>query len=351
MSGANDQLETDFVFIDTEAFVRERLDWNSRAFSRLKELVRSGHLHILTTRVTREEVVGKIRESLAIATAALRKHDVVLRQLGFKVPVDEGSEERTVKLFEEFLRELRAIEVPVSRDVDKILHSYFHQLPPFSAKKKNEFPDAFVVQSLQERVTASRRKIYVVSADPDMKSSCESVAELLLVDSISEVISRATVTKAVHDSLLSFLQRSGRLRAQLETALYSSTIRIEGRYAYDGIADIDASFAGVDQITILNANVISQHADEFTVDIEFEACVIVDLNFAAMSRSASLFDDDFDLVPRQISHSHAQVISAEVVVRYDYEETSESEIESIYCNPTITVNLSDFYPAHGRRGF
>ena len=38
------------IFIDTEVFVREKLDWNSKSFTRLRELVRSGHLSVLTTK-------------------------------------------------------------------------------------------------------------------------------------------------------------------------------------------------------------------------------------------------------------------------------------------------------------
>ena len=38
MTDETDHLETEYVFIDTEAYVREELDWGSKSFGRIEEL-------------------------------------------------------------------------------------------------------------------------------------------------------------------------------------------------------------------------------------------------------------------------------------------------------------------------
>ena len=81
MTAPSTQLETEFVFLDTEIFVREKFDWRSKSLSRLKELIASKHVTVLTTSVTRQEIKRKIFENHANASAALKKYETLLGQL------------------------------------------------------------------------------------------------------------------------------------------------------------------------------------------------------------------------------------------------------------------------------
>ena len=53
MPDETDHLETEYVFIDTEAYVREKFNWQSRSFARIKELAESNQMRVLITSVTR----------------------------------------------------------------------------------------------------------------------------------------------------------------------------------------------------------------------------------------------------------------------------------------------------------
>jgi hypothetical protein len=75
-------LLTRYVFIDTEAFRKARFDWTGRMLSKLVEFAKQGHLRLLTTEVTKREITSRLRELLADAAAALKKHEIVLRQAG-----------------------------------------------------------------------------------------------------------------------------------------------------------------------------------------------------------------------------------------------------------------------------
>ena len=145
-------LSTPYVFIDTQSFMENRMDWEAKPLQRLKEFVRSGTLKVLTTAITQEEVRERLAEKLQEAQVALKKVDVVFRQLGIadlRLPPHEVALAKLVERFDEFLSACSAECIPLSVSAEQIINDYFARRPLFGeGKKKAEFPDAFVVQSL-----------------------------------------------------------------------------------------------------------------------------------------------------------------------------------------------------------
>ncbi|WKA27824.1 PIN domain-containing protein [Bradyrhizobium roseum] len=338
-----DQLETDQVFIDTQVWVKERLNWNSKSCNRLRELVRTRHVQVLTTSVTRSEVHSKIEEALQNARGAMDKHDVVLRQLNCASAMEalEAPDASAMlhERFDAYMQSLNAVDVPLSKDVSQVFDAYFNARPPFSAKKKSEFPDAFVALSLQERARTIGRQIYVVSGDADLKACCARISELIAVDNLSEVISRATVTKAIHDSILSFMQRNQQLEAKLIACLERADIAVRGLARVDGRVSIASSeVQSVDQVAIANLNVITRQGDKFTCDVEFEAILNIWLD-VDVERVVYYGDDDYEetnnfssIVP------HVGLYTAEVDVRFDNGAPERSEIEFVQCEVEIEID-------------
>ena len=222
MEERSTQLETEFVFLDTEVLVREKFDWRSKSFTRLKALVATRHIKLLTTSVTIREVKAKMRETLANASGAVKKYEILLAQLGApecSTLVSEASAiEKLEALFEAFLQDINVIEVPLEIDIAHIFDDYFGQQPPFSDKKKSEFPDAVVIHSLRNWCKQRLFRTYVVSGDPDIKACCDDI--LLHVESLSEIVSKATVTARVQSHLLEFVRDNRWLRPDPAQALH-----------------------------------------------------------------------------------------------------------------------------------
>jgi hypothetical protein len=65
MTDDTDHLETEYIFIDTEAYVREKFDWKSKSFARIQELTEGRQIRVLTTSITKREVRKNISEALA----------------------------------------------------------------------------------------------------------------------------------------------------------------------------------------------------------------------------------------------------------------------------------------------
>ncbi len=338
MTDGSAHLETEYIFIDAQIFVREKLDWGSKSLSRIKELVKSGQLRVLTTSITKKEVCNKIAEALDHAQSALKKHEVILGQVGVSgTPAfDDGATPKLQSQFEELLRLLKAKELPLKADLDNLFDDYFDKKPPFSSKKKSEFPDAVVIASLRDFASTTGNKIYVVSGDGDLKDCCKDDGKLIHADSLGEVISKATVTEKLHDRLLSFLANSEYLKTNLIDRLRGREIRVTGLHRLSDQIEVAAEIADATDVNVHHLNVLSENADQtFVCEIEFEAYLWIDLEIEEGTTSTG------GAFEARASHSESDTItkyfSAEVVVRFDPANPEDSEFESIYCDPEIEI--------------
>jgi hypothetical protein len=224
------ELQTEYVFVDTEAFVRARFDWEGIALSRLVDFAKEGHLRLLTTDITKREVRNHLRELLNEAIKAAGKHAIVLRQLDaakvIDIVRDSGAMAKLEAGFENFLKATKAIEVPLAATMDGIFADYFSRRPPFSDGKKAEFPDAVVVASIRAWCTKRGTKAYVVSGDPDLKACCSESGPLLFAASIEDIISQATVSSELLNVLQAAISADEALIESLSDQLRELPVRI-----------------------------------------------------------------------------------------------------------------------------
>jgi PIN domain len=159
-------LRTKYVLIDTQAFRKARCDWNGRSLSKIVDLAKQDRLSLLVTDVTVREVKSQLDELLAAASSALSKHSVILDQLGASLAV-ERIRDQTAALgtleaaFDEFLKSANVVHVPLISDVQGVLEDYFARRPPFSTKKKAEFPDAISIASVRFWCEQNRATAYI----------------------------------------------------------------------------------------------------------------------------------------------------------------------------------------------
>jgi hypothetical protein len=74
--------------------------------------------------------------------------------------------------------------------VELIMQAYFQRKPPFatSGKKKNEFPDAVALFSIEAWAELNSTKVIVVSRDNDWKDYCCQSERLILVDDLARAL-------------------------------------------------------------------------------------------------------------------------------------------------------------------
>ena len=342
------QLRTKYVFIDTQAFRKARFDWNGWSLSKLAEFAERGQLRLLVTEVTVREVKSQLDELVTEAKSSLIKHTGILEQLGASVAVDRVRDQTKAlsileAAFDQFLQRTNAVNVPLISDVKAVLDDYFARRPPFSAKKKAEFPDAISIASVRLWCQQYRWTAYIVSEDPDLRACCSVSGPLFHADSITEIISLATVSQELHEALQKALRASDYLRDRLVEEIYEMGVSADRSSSFRGREVIlAAKIDDVHSIDIISVNVLEQRENTFTCELEVEAEVSLRID-VEIEGSYSYEGPDVYEPPRHYSthRSRTEFFYAEVVVRFE-PSTGDLEFESIYVGTqAITVGLDD----------
>ena len=269
------ELETRAVFVDTSVFRSQNFAFRGDRFTRLRDLCRAGKLRLVLTDVTVWETEARITEEVNKAARALRG---VGREANVLKPLDiPGLAEVFSKTFnkaayrESLIAGLQAFlgaagcEIVSAANVPAgpILDLYFGKKPPFGeGKKKDEFPDAFALATLEAWCARADEKIYVVSEDGDMRRACEGNASFIHLDDLSKLLELALrdeglATREAHErfALVSSEVREG-VRTAFEDGLFmlledhdGEAVRVEvtgmhlGDESVTSLSDEEANFA------------------------------------------------------------------------------------------------------------
>jgi PIN domain-containing protein len=302
--------------------------------SRFVELARQDRLRLLLTDVILREVKSQLQEAFADVTTALDKRTVVLQQLGASVAIncvrDQGAALGILEAaFEKFLRDTKAINVPLISEVTCVLDDYFARRPPFGAKKKSEFPDAISIASLRVWCKQKRATAYIVSEDSDLRACCSDSGPLFYVASIQEIISHATVSQQLHEALEQAIESSRYLSDTLYDKIKEAGITIDrssSSYWHVNGARIEDVHAA----RVISVRVLDQVGSEFTCELEVEAKVSIDIDAERESWGRlALMYEHFGSMPHHIQWTKTIYLYPEVVVLFD-RSTGDIEFKSIY---------------------
>lgn len=170
------------AFIDTSVFFKENFT-ASRSFHRLLEFAEKKEIDLIITDIVYGEVLSNQAKKVNEAIPKIKKtynernkeggvfrcYDD-LSNLFFKPKLEKDSLIAQFKeKFDSIIKKCH-IKVINSKEtkVGEIFDRYFKKEPPFSEKKKNEFPDAFSLKTVLEFVKSNKiRNFYIVSQDLD----------------------------------------------------------------------------------------------------------------------------------------------------------------------------------------
>ena len=329
-------LVSQYVFLDTEAFHSLGFDWSGRALAKLRELAKTQRLRLLTTEITQREISAHINDLVEGALAAVRKHRATLTQMRLQgvaemLAAPQVARDYAANAFQEYLAAFPPVHVPLAGSAADILADYFEQRPPFSDKKKTEFPDAFVIASLVAWCEANKKTAYVVSRDPDLKNACQRHPSLIQIDSVNDFISRAVVSEKIHNGLIGALQDSSQLadmltdhivglKARTPTSSFHSTahsLSASGRVRRARVQDIP------------HAAVFESKPPEFICEIECSVELDLDLEVDKLPD-----DDGRWPIFGDRTITTTQTFLAEIDVNYD-PESGEIDVNSIYISDDI----------------
>ena len=176
------KLESKTVFIDTCVFRNLDFRFDNDVFSEFKKLCREGAFEFVTTSITKREIRRRVQVMAQAAYSALQEFRAKTHLLprmhkafgkAYKEITIETLQSDVQKAVNRYFRETRATVLPLpDKAVVQVFGKYFRAEKPFSeGRKKEEFPDAFVVEALN----ALRKKVYVISSDGDFKGASDNI--------------------------------------------------------------------------------------------------------------------------------------------------------------------------------
>ena len=144
------------LYIDTEVFIREKLCFEKKGFSLLKNTFIKGELRLLVPAMMERELIRHYRRQTEECADAVnrvqKKYPMPFLNMWKTRPNEEIIDKCINELkshWVQFKLHFKVEDLPLVVDLDRVVDWYFKIRPPFSTKKLKEFPDAFILSALE----------------------------------------------------------------------------------------------------------------------------------------------------------------------------------------------------------
>lgn len=274
----NQTLKTPLVFMDTEAFDKVKLKFTSFSFGLLRELHEVNRITIYLTDITLKEVEAHISEKVDQIYESIKK---LKDNLSLLENFDEYSQifnfdkDLCLALYHRalshFLRggylgnDIPIISVSEYASITSVFNKYFSQQPPFNnGKKKYEFPDAFVIEALEQWCKKNNKLMYIISRDSDMKKACLSSNYLLSIETVDEFLNLVHSEEKYIFSIAHqwFLKKNKEIKEKIIECFSQQESHLKQHNQIDTEIDIDN--IKINSISLGNGNLI-EIKDELVV--------------------------------------------------------------------------------------
>ena len=255
------------AFVDTSAIDPMYNDFSAmeHQFAALKKHIESKKLILLTHEIAVREMERHIREELPkqldkLASVQKSKELVLLQPIRryntlFNRVETEKSIADTIKALKTKLKEIGVLILKTGNiSVKSLMEDYFTSMPPFGAKKKKaEFPDAIMLQSLV-RAIGDNHKIHIVASDGDWDGVCKSQPNFVIHKHLGSLLDYINKDNVASSAIKAFLSDDATIELvstklkeivkgidfQADGLTYDRKGLVEG-YSYDAIELLDVS--------------------------------------------------------------------------------------------------------------
>lgn len=209
----------DAVTLDTSIFNASGLDLDGGVLNAIKTFAKNKIAVILVDIIEKEvlcHLTNKAQEAQNSAYGKLielKKYNLLSSSEADNLikALDQNNIPNIVKSRWDIYKKLHKIEIIASDTVSigELIEDYFDKKPPFSEKKKSEFPDAIALKALSNWAKVNGKKVLCFSTDSDWKNYIENTENLQYSDDI----------KSILGELNKKLQLSDRVKRKIEGAL------------------------------------------------------------------------------------------------------------------------------------
>lgn len=171
------------LYVDTEFIKRQGLRLDTKAFKILKETFVKNGIRLLVPAMMEKELLRHFYRQAVKASESLSKayKEYPIGKLGYtEIPMEKTLIEECVKKmhkeWESFKEHFTVEALPIVSNIETVVDWYLEVKPPFADKngKQKEFPDAFILNTIDDYYSKTSSNVAVVSADGDFKTACEN---------------------------------------------------------------------------------------------------------------------------------------------------------------------------------
>jgi len=300
-------LVTHHVFLDTQVYRAHAHNPDSPMLLALRDQIAADRLILHITDITLAEVERQLGEFAGEAAAAMKK---ARRQFGGwkkrlpkTVKGDPPSFDQAV-VAEAAFKQFRKRAQDDWRVVDhaatavaavSIFRDYFQRKPPFEHQGSKEFPDAFVVRSLEEWCKQNDEQMYVIGADKAMAAAVQKSAVLLHMQSLPELLQSVAATESpdIIDEAKGLLGKS-EVRSTLQNEIEGKIDELIPIYVGGDLADGEVSGHELNgEIEIDDFKVLAASDQDISVLLRVTVPLKVTIDYE--DRSSAIYDKEDDM--------------------------------------------------------
>lgn len=288
------------VCIDTNIYEQQQFAFHRGLLGEVPGLAGSG-VRLVMPDVVAREIVDHLSDKLPDALGAIRKAarsasnlGLISEELEQQIQLGEINYQRLAsERLSDFLRQADALEIRVAAfaDLSVVLDKYFNLVAPFEAKKKSEFPDAFVLCALEAWAESEDGYVVIISADQGWSKFAETSERLLTGVALRELLAATQDPDVMMLRAAAVLIRGDAydaIRQRLEDTFAGMDIRADAQsyhYAEAEVTELIVKSIDVDELKADDLAIIRNENGQLVISWEAR----VDLNVEA-SVSLSIYD-------------------------------------------------------------
>ena len=337
-------IQPDIVFVDTSVFKAENFFALGNRINSLGKLAKDRKIRLVMSEIIRQEIYKHIKSDVRKSWKAFNSDSLIFRNDSevdkWRKATNEKQEiEKIIALFDKFLADThtKILDYSYCSNAEKVFTDYFNHHKPFGeGQKKDEFPDAFALTSLEKYSTEIHQYIIVLSKDGDMEGY---ESKRLKYENYGQYVSRKVAEGIALDEMVKslnnekiFLERELREAAVSyldDSRLYQSLLNLtevschsvdkveviidETEYEVIGVTDhymeveiqpevnfkVDVEYVNYDYAIYDREDGVWYGTEDETFEVNSEATISVTLRyyFGKPQMSSYLEIDDMDLSP------------------------------------------------------
>lgn len=344
------------IFIDTSFF--EENNFFKGKLVRLYQYVKDGYIKLYTNDIVIKEVKSRISKKMATAKSNCTKlfnspdsyilgntsHSDTIRKLKDKDYFKKETK-RLCSDFDKIIIETPFTIIPYD-DIDfaKIIEDYFSETPPFKeGDKKSEFPDAFIISSIERYCKKNKVKITAISNDSDWL--CYMPANFQISNNIDSIFEDIVKDKKKDDAIGFVYSLIEINKAKILTQI-KKYITKNGYFENTDYVDSEITIFVLRELELLNDAItyIDDMSAEIILGIRID--MAADITYPDYENAAWDNEDKVYYFLEEVTANHDFDISIDILVSIEYDLDDESffelEIKSVNNDKPIELTIDHY---------